>query len=101
MRVLPAPDHQEFAFDLAGALQRVSLAACTAACTQRAALQIGRVEAAAGSHLRMERSPESQMATQADPGRGEPAIARGMVLERSQHDARVIVEGRQRGLVLV
>jgi hypothetical protein len=56
MRVLPAPDGQQFAFDVAGALEAV------VALTERAGIDVGGVEAGGRQHVRVQRGAERQMA---------------------------------------
>src|SRR5436190_20784911 len=62
VRILAAPDHQQLAFDLPDAVERVVVHAFSEA----PLVDIGRVKAGRRENLRIHRGAESQMAPDAD-----------------------------------
>ncbi len=83
--ILAAPDNQEFATNVFGALERVVVHARG----ERAFMDVGGVEASGGLHIRVHGSPESEMAADADAKCAESAGAVRTAGKMVEHGASV------------
>ena len=90
VRVLSAPDHEQFAFDVLGAFERVVVHAFAEA----AFVDVGGVEAGGGHDVGVHGGAEGEVAADADAHRAEFAGAVGAGGEMVEDGAGVGVVGR-------
>ena len=94
MRVLPAPDQEEFAPDLADPGEGVVLHSLA----EPALVDVGGVKAHAGQDLRIHGGAKGEVPADADAQRAEPAGAVGMGPQEGEDGARIgVVAGELLG----
>lgn len=97
MRILLAPDHHHLTFDIAGTFERIILHAEA----QTALVNVRGVETDAGQHLGIHRRAETEMAADADAECADLPRAMLVLLQKSDHNASVIVVGLDRLIDLI